>query len=411
MKAEIITIGTEILIGSIINTNSKYLANKLSEIGVEVLRQVTINDAIQDITDELKIAVEKCDIVFVCGGLGPTEDDVTREAVAKFVGMPLIYDEEEKKNLIDASEKMGRILSPNNLKQVQLIKGSTKLKNHWGSALGEYVQFKKSKIFLLPGPPKEFEPMVDHYIAKAIDTDQNILIKSVNVIGLGESNVELILRKLHLENDNISINTFAHYTQTEIKLIAKGDQRSDLNKLMNDRIEKLYETFSGHIYSEDNASVEEVLIRRLIETGQTISIAESITGGLIAGELTNVSGASQVLHSSFVTYSNGSKEKHLGVNHSTLEDFGAISKQTALEMAKGLLEKEQVDIAVATTGEAGPIPSETEVGNVYACIYFADGTYDIKHYFFPGNRNKIRSRTVNSVLSNLLYLVNKRRRK
>lgn len=408
MKAEIITIGTEILIGSILNTNSKYLSEKLVQLGVEVVRQVSLNDTSEDILEELNIAVKKVDLIFLCGGLGPTKDDLTKETVAKFVSQPLIYDEEEKNALVTSYEKSGRKMTLNNLKQVQLVNGSEKLKNYWGAALGECLHFKGKKLFLFPGPPKEFEPMVDYYLPKIVQDNQEILIQSLNVIGLGESVVEDRLRKLNLEREDLSINTFAHFTETEIKLIAKGNDKSELLFHMQNVIEQIRSSFRNYIYSDSNENIEEVIIRKLIEQDCTLSIAESLTGGLLTEKLTSVAGASKVLLSSIVAYSNEAKEKYLNVDKSILEKYGAISEQTALEMAKGLYHREKVDIAISTTGEAGPVPSETEVGTVYTCIYFGEKDYYLNRYFFQGNRDKIRNRTVSSVLSQLLYLINQR---
>lgn len=409
MKAEIITVGTEILIGSILNTNSKYISNKLVELGVEVIRQVSLNDNFSDIIDELKIATKKCDYIFLCGGLGPTKDDLTKEACAKFLNRETYIDLEEEKELIKNYKKINinREVTKNNLKQVMLIEGSKKLKNYWGSALGEVIEDNGKKYFLFPGPPTEFEPMVDKYLPEIILNNDNILVKSINVVGLGESIVEDRLRKLNLEKDNLSINTFAKFTQTEVKLIAKGNNKKNLEDLIKEALEKLYVEFNGHIYSEDNESVEEVIVKRLLEKNLKISFAESITGGLLASSITDVAGASNILKGSFIAYSNEKKMEYLNVNKKTLDKFGAISEQTAYEMAKGLKKREKVDIAISTTGEAGPNSSETEVGNVYTCIYFSEDEYYINHYFITGDRNKIRNRTVSYVLSQLMYYLNK----
>lgn len=409
MKAEIITIGTEILIGSITNTNSKYISNRLVELGVEVIRQVSLNDSYEDIIDELNFAKDRCDLIFLCGGLGPTNDDLTREACAKFLNRKIYTDLEEEKELIKNYKKINinRTVTKNNLKQVMLIEGSQKLKNYWGSALGEVIDFDGKKIFLFPGPPQEFEPMVDKYLPETILNEDNIIVKSINIVGLGESLVEDRLRRLNLENEILSVNTFTKFTQTEVKLIAKGSDKNYLEKVIEDTLDKLYLEFNGHIYSEDNKSVEEVLVKKLSEKNMTIAFAESITGGLLSASITDIAGASNILKSSFVTYSNEKKMEILNVKKETLDKFGAISKETAYEMAKGLKEREKVDISIATTGEAGPISSETEVGNVYTCIYFSEDEYYINHYFITGDRNKIRTRTVSYLLAQLMYQLNK----
>lgn len=407
MKAEIITVGTELLIGSILNTNAKFLSERLIDLGVDVVRQVSVADDMNSIIKELNISMNEADLIFLCGGLGPTNDDLTREALAKFLNKKIYIDKDAKEKLVLRFEKINKKMTDNNIKQVSLIEGSKKLDNNWGLALGEVNDYNGKKIFLFPGPPKEFEPMVDAYLAQNIHENQKIIVRSLNVIGLGESLTEDRIRKLNLENKYISINTFAHFTQTEIKLIAKGEDYEYISNIMSNSIEKLYDEFKDHIYSDNNQIVEEVLVKRLMDKNLTISFAESITGGLLAASITDVAGSSKILSSSYVTYSNDSKIKNLGVKKETLDKYGAISDQTALEMARGLKNKTNSSVCVSTTGEAGPEPSETDIGNVYICIYFSEDNYQLKHFYFPGNRERVRNRTVSQVLSNLLYLINK----
>ena len=407
MKAEIITVGTELLIGSILNTNAKFLSERLIDLGVDVVRQVSVADDMNSIIKELNISMNEADLIFLCGGLGPTNDDLTREALAKFLNKKIYIDKDAKEKLVLRFEKINKKMTDNNIKQVSLIDGSKKLDNNWGLALGEVNDYNGKKIFLFPGPPKEFEPMVDAYLAQNIHENQKIIVRSLNVIGLGESLTEDRIRKLNLENKYISINTFAHFTQTEIKLIAKGEDYEYISNIMSNSIEKLYDEFKDHIYSDNNQSVEEVLVKRLMDKNLTISFAESITGGLLAASITDVAGSSKILSSSYVTYSNDSKIKNLGVKKETLDKYGAISEQTALEMARGLKNKTNSSVCVSTTGEAGPEPSETDIGNVFICIYFSEDNYQLKHFYFPGNRERVRNRIVSQVLSNLLYLINK----
>lgn len=407
MKAEIITVGTELLIGSILNTNAKFLSERLIDLGVDVVRQVSVADDMNSIIKELNISMNEADLIFLCGGLGPTNDDLTREALAKFLNKKIYIDKDAKEKLVLRFEKINKKMTDNNIKQVSLIEGSKKLDNNWGLALGEVNDYNGKKIFLFPGPPKEFEPMVDAYLAQNIHENQKIIVRSLNVIGLGESLTEDRIRKLNLENKYISINTFAHFTQTEIKLIAKGEDYEYISNIMSNSIEKLYDEFKDHIYSDNNQSVEEVLVKRLMDKNLTISFAESITGGLLAASITDVAGSSKILSSSYVTYSNDSKIKNLGVRKETLDKYGAISEQTAFEMACGLKNKTNSSVCVSTTGEAGPEPSETDIGNVFICIYFSEDNYQLKHFYFPGNRERVRNRTVSQVLSNLLYLINK----
>ena len=407
MKASILTVGKEILIGSITNTNSKYISDKLTDMGIEVNRQVSVDDNLDEIVNELKYLKKSSDLIVVSGGLGPTNDDITKEAVAKVLNRKIYLDVDEKEKMIDRFTKFGRTMTPNNLKQVMLIEGSEKIENKWGVALGESIEFDNKRIILLPGPPDEMEPMLDYYLANKSFTNENIMVKSIDIIGLGESVIEDRIRKMSFESNNVSINTFAHGTYTEVKIIGKDTKKEELQFSIEKVVKSLYAEFNTHIYSENNDDVSGEIVKILRENNLKISFAESITGGMLSSAITDISGASKVMETSFVTYSNDSKNKNLNVSKNTLDKFGAISENTAFEMAKGIKEKSKADIGVSTTGEAGPNSSETEVGNVYTCIYFSDDDYYVKHYFFSGDRNKIRRSTVNRVLSQILFVLRK----
>ncbi|MFR3064551.1 competence/damage-inducible protein A [Peptoniphilus sp.] len=407
MKASILTIGKEILIGSILNTNSKYISEKLTDMGIDVIRQVSVDDGLDEIVEELNYISKSSDLIIISGGLGPTDDDLTRDAVAKFLNRNVYLDQDEKIKMEERFNRLGRTMTPNNLKQVMLIEGSEKIDNLWGVALGEFIEFNNKKIILLPGPPNEMEPMLDYYIANKSFTSDNIIIKSIDIIGLGESIIEDRIRHMEFNDKSISINTFAHGTYTEVKIIGKNSDKDKLISSIEETVNSLYREFKTHIYSENNEDVAKQIVDILIKNNLKISFAESITGGMLASAITDISGASKVIESSYVTYSNDSKNKNLNVSKETLKEFGAISENTAYEMAKGVKEKSLANIGVSTTGEAGPNSSETEVGNVFTCIYFGEDNYYTKHYFFSGDRNKIRRSTVNRVLSHILYLLRK----
>ena len=407
MKASILTIGKEILIGSILNTNSKYISEKLTDMGIDVIRQVSVDDGLDEIVEELNYISKSSDLIIISGGLGPTDDDLTRDAVAKFLNRNVYLDQDEKIKMEERFNRLGRTMTPNNLKQVMLIEGSEKIDNLWGVALGEFIEFNNKKIILLPGPPNEMEPMLDYYIANKSFTSDNIIIKSIAIIGLGESIIEDRIRHMEFNDKSISINTFAHGTYTEVKIIGKNSDKDKLISSIEKTVNSLYREFKTHIYSENNEDVAKQIVDILRKNNLKISFAESITGGMLASAITDISGASKVIESSYVTYSNDSKNKNLNVSKETLKEFGAISENTAYEMAKGVKEKSLANIGVSTTGEAGPNSSETEVGNVFTCIYFGEDNYYTKHYFFSGDRNKIRRSTVNRVLSHILYLLRK----
>ena len=407
MKASILTVGKEILIGSITNTNSKYISVKLTDMGIDVVRQVSVDDDLDEIVKELEYSTKSSDLIIISGGLGPTNDDITRDAVAKFLNRKIYLDQAEKEKMIDRFTRLGRTMTPNNLKQVMLIEGSEKIENMWGVALGESIEFKGKRIILLPGPPNEMEPMLDYYFSNKSFTEENIMVKSIDIIGLGESIIEDRIRKMNFEDDSVSINTFAHGTYTEVKIIGKSTKKDELQFSIEKVVKSLYAEFDTHVYSENNDDVAGEIVKILKNNNLKISFAESITGGMLSSAITDISGASKVMETSFVTYSNDSKNKNLKVSKNTLEEFGAISENTAFEMAKGVKERSNANIGVSTTGEAGPNSSETEVGNVFTSIYFSDDNYYTKHYFFSGDRNKIRRSTVNRVLSQILFVLRK----
>ncbi|RVU54164.1 competence/damage-inducible protein A [Anaerosphaera multitolerans] len=406
MNAGIITIGTELLIGSVLDTNSKYLSEKLSEIGVHVSYQLSLRDDFIELSTQIKYLLGKVDILFLCGGLGPTEDDITKEALAEVIDKKLVLDEYQYKKMLDRFSKLKKIMSPNNKKQAYVIEGSKVLDNKWGTAPGEVIEYNDKKIFLFPGPPKEFEPMINYYLKSNIKENNGIVLKSLNITGLGESTIEEIIRNLNLEKEHISINTFAHFYDTEIKIIAEGLDEHSLNVEVNNIVSKLYSTFGNFLYSEGEVKPKEALVRKLIEKNLTIGFAESITGGLLSSKLTSVKNASKVLKNSIISYSNESKVQVLKVSEDTLNNFGAVSYETSIEMAEGLYNMGLCDIAVSITGEAGPNPSEKEIGTVFVCYYYKN-YFEVKEYLFSGNRTEIQERAADAVITHLLLNIDK----
>lgn len=405
MKASIITVGTEILVGSILNTHAEYISNRLNDLGVHVDYHISVRDNLEQIEDIIKEQLNKVDILFLCGGLGPTADDMTKEAVSNVIGRSIILDEVQHKKLLKRFKESKFKMTENNLKQAMVIENSTILDNKWGIAPGEIIEYDNKKIFLLPGPPKELRPMVDEYLKDYIIDDNEVVIRSLNVAGLGESVVEDKIRKLNLETENISINTFAKFYDTEVKIIAEGKDRNSLIEKVDLIVSKLYDTFGTNIYSEGKITLNESLVKLLKEKEFKISFAESITGGLLASQITSISGASSVLNESYITYSNDVKSKILGVNEDTLNNYGVVSKETAYEMAKGLKNLTNSDICVATTGEAGPNPSEKEIGLNYICYYFDENNYKVVEHKFRGTRNEIQRRVCDTAILDIILML------
>ncbi len=400
MEAIIVTVGKELLLGDIENTNERYLAEAIKKIGIAVIEQVTLDDDLNALVQYFQRLVKNNRLLMISGGLGPTEDDLTKEALAQAFNLDLEFDAKLYKECEDYFKLRGRNLTPNVKKQFYRIKGSKLLENKWGTAPGEYLLLKGCSIFLLPGPPFELQNMVDTYLEQFLKTKEKIKVKSLWVMNIGESQVEDKIRK-NIKIPDLKINTFAHNAQVEIKCIAQGQEEEKLDLLLLEAEKSIKELFKDAIYSLNKEKLEEKIIRLAKEKNLRLSFAESITGGLLAKKITSCPGASNILHYSLVSYSNEIKHKELGVKGETLERYGAVSQETALEMAQGLYKKGHCDIAISTTGEAGPNPAEKEVGSVFAGFY-SDHKKFVKEFKFQGNRREIQEKTTNLVLFTLL---------
>lgn len=410
MRAEIITIGTEIMVGAILNTNSRYLSNKLVELGIETLYHTSVDDNASRLTEVINIALDRADIIITSGGLGPTQDDLTKEVVSKSLGLELSIDKEAEATLIKRFEAYhgNRKMTENNRKQATKPKGSKLIKNDHGTAPGVFIEKNLKKIIMLPGPPREMVPMFEHYVMDLIRDDFSIEVKSINTIGIGESTLEAELRTLDIFEDGFDIATFANLGNCEIKIIARAMDREILQEKMLNKISIIRDHFKDYIYGYDNISIEEVLVQRLIEKNYTLSFCESCTGGKISSKITSVPGASQVFDRGLITYSNKAKMDELGVSSITLEEHGAVSEETAYEMAKGLIDKTNSDIVLSITGVAGPGggTEDKPLGLVYICIMSKEGHKILKNNFV-GNRVTVQERATMTALWQLnKYLSN-----
>jgi nicotinamide-nucleotide amidase len=284
-------------------------------------------------------------------------------------------------------------MTENNLKQAERPLGSQFIENSNGTAPGIFINKNGKKIILLPGPPKEMIPMFENYVAGLIKEDYTIIQKSANLIGIGESALETELKKLDVYTNGFEIATFAKDGEVEIKIIGKGKVRLEVEEKVNEILDIINKKFSEFIYGYDNIPIEELVLNRLKEKRFKMSLCESCTGGLITSRLTGISGASEVLDRGLVTYSNQAKIDELNVKPLTLENHGAVSRETAYEMAKGLIEKTNSDIVLSITGIAGPLGGSIEkpVGLVYMCVMTRDN-YKIYENHFTGNRTSIQNR-------------------
>ncbi len=401
---EILTVGTELLMGNIVNTNASYLSERCTALGLSVYRETTVGDNAQRLEEVLKAALSRSDVVILTGGLGPTPDDLTKEVTAQVLGLPLMEDARTRERIASYLGKTpDRKVTENNWKQALIPEGAAVLDNDNGTAPGLALQTEEGKsVFLLPGPPDELYPMFEEKVAPLLAslTPYRLYTEMVKLCGVGESAVADKIADLIAGQSNPTIATYAKVGTVDVRITARAKSPKEAQKLLKPVMDQMTERFGRDIYSMDeDSSLEDVVVSVLKKKNCTISLAESCTGGLLAGRLVNVPGASKVLKLSFVTYSNEAKNRLLGVKKSTLKEFGAVSRETAREMAKGVCKVTKADIGVAITGIAGPDGGSKKkpVGLVYiACNYKKKVT--VCEYHFSGNRAKVREQSVISAM-------------
>lgn len=399
MTAEIICVGTEILLGNIVNTNAAYLSERLAALGISVFFETTVGDNPERVEEVIKTGMKRSDILILSGGLGPTKDDLTKEIAAKACGQKLVEDAEAKERLTSYFTSIKRPMTDNNLKQAMVPEDCTVLYNGNGTAPGMVINGPEGrKVVLLPGPPSELIPMFHEQVEPILSKLQPGILysKVVKIDCLGESYVETQIMDLIDEQSNPTVAPYAKLGEVHLRVTAKADTEDEAEELVMPMVEELRSRFGNKIYTiEEEETLEEVVVKMLEQKKQTIAAAESCTGGLLAARLINVPGASNVLNESFITYSNEAKIKYLGVKEQTLREHGAVSEETAREMAEGVLKTSGADIGVGITGLAGP-GGETgtkKPGLVYIGVC-CGGHTEVKKYDLKGNREKIREVSV-----------------
>ena len=398
MIVELISVGTEILLGNIVNTNAAFLSEKCAALGLSCFYQSVVGDNEERLCQTIKTALDRSDIVILSGGLGPTQDDLTKECVAKVLGKELVLDEHSRQRIEDYLSIRGYKITENNWKQAYAPEGAIVIDNENGTAPGLIVPADGKHVLLLPGPPNELVPMFENQMMPYLNGLEPGVICSttVKLCGIGESQAETEILDMIAKQSNPTIAPYAKTGEVHLRVTAKADNEEEAHVMMQPVIEELQKRFGKYVYTlDENVTLEKALVDMLIEKDLTIGTVESCTGGMISARLTNVPGVSAVLKNCFVTYSNKAKRKLVGVKKETLEKHGAVSKQVAKEMAKGLATLHKTDVAIAVTGIAGPDGGSEEkpVGLVYiACCVC--GVTTVKEYRFNGNRNRIRENTV-----------------
>lgn len=409
MVAELISVGTEILMGNIVNTNAAYLSRKLAQIGVSVYYQSTVGDNKERLAQAMKQAIFRADVVILSGGLGPTKDDVTKEVAAEVLGRTMSLDERTMERIREYFVRVKKdTITENNWKQAMVPEGAIILDNHNGTAPGIIMEEKNTAVILLPGPPNELTLMFEESVLPYLQKDEKKVLYSrmVKVCGIGESQAETMIQDLIDSQSNPTIAPYAKTGEVHFRVTALASTKEEGRALVKPVVEELKKRFKKAVYTtKEEVTLEEKLVKMLKKRGLTMSTAESCTGGMIAAKLVNVSGVSEVFRSGAVTYANEAKMQLLGVKKKTLRKYGAVSAQTAEEMAIGAAMNLDTDVAVAVTGIAGPDggTKEKPVGLVYIGCYVC-GQVNVYECHFTGTREKIRESTTIMAL-NLIRLM------
>ncbi|MCL2874570.1 MAG: competence/damage-inducible protein A [Defluviitaleaceae bacterium] len=401
LNAEILSIGTELLLGEIVNTNAQYLSQQLADLGISVYYQTVVGDNRQRLLKTFGEAFERSNIVITTGGLGSTGDDLTKETGAEFFGKKLVMDEDLLAELKAHFKRSSFEFTKNNEKQALMPEGAQFLKNDHGTAPGCCISENGKMLILLPGPPVEMIPMFENYALPILrdKSDIKFFSKRIKILGVGESKAEMILKDLIDSQTNPTIAPYAASGELAIRVTASAVDEAEADKIMQPIVDEISKRLGSNIFSFDDSSIEEAIVELLKQRGYTVSIAESCTGGLVTGRLVNCPGVSDVLKEASITYSNEAKEKRLGVKAETLEAHGAVSKETAIEMAVGVKNTSGTNVGLSITGVAGPGggTEEKPVGLVYLGLCINDKTY-VKELRYNGDRAKIRNRTVSAAL-------------
>ena len=404
MTVELVCVGTEILLGNIVNTNAAYLAEQCAMLGLSCYHQSVVGDNEQRMEETIRRAVSRSDIVILSGGLGPTKDDLTKEVTARVFDMELLEDPHTRARIQEYFDQNHRgQITENNWKQAQVPEGAMVIDNYNGTAPGLILQKDGKTAILLPGPPNELKPMFERDIRPFLNRlePEGIYSKMVKICGFGESKVESMITDILESQTNPTIAPYAKTGEVHLRITAKAINEETADEMMEPMMEELYRRFGSQIFTTEEAvTLEETIVELLKEKGKTVTTAESCTGGLVAGRLLNLPGASSIYMEGYITYSNEAKEKLLGVSHVTLEQYGAVSKETACEMAEGAAKAAGADLAISVTGIAGPDggTKEKPVGLVYVGCY-ADGEARAYEFHFTGNRAKNRESTVAKALT------------
>lgn len=408
MKAEILCIGTELLLGNIVNTNARYLSEQLAAAGVDVYNHTVVGDNPKRLRESLEIAFNRADMVITTGGLGPTQDDLTKETIGEFFGREMVFNQECMDRINKYFAHLKRNMTKSNEKQAYFPEGAQIIANGNGTAPGMILQDEEKICVVLPGPPQEMMPMYQEHVIPFLQEriKEMIVSKTLRVMGVGESKAEQMLEDIINNQTNPTIAPYAKGAEVHLRITCKEKSKEVAEEKIAELESRVREILGVNIYGCDDENLEGVVCGLLKKKNLTLSTAESCTGGMVSAMIVNHAGASEVFLEGAVTYTNEAKIRRLGVKKETLEKYGAVSEQVAKEMAEGIAKTSGSDIGIATTGIAGPGGGSEEkpVGLVYIGFYM-DGEATFEELRLNGDRMKVRDRTTKIILDKLRRMI------
>lgn len=405
MKAELIAVGTEILLGDIVNTDAQVISLGLDELGIDVYYQTVVGDNPKRLREVLELARSRSELIVTTGGLGPTLDDLTRETIAAAFGKKLVLHQPSLDRIETFFDKIGREMTPNNMKQAMLPEGCTVLENDWGTAPGCAFEVDGVHVLSLPGPPRECTPLFRtagmRYLSEL--AGGVIVSHQIHVFGMGESQMEDRLHVLMENGRNPTLAPYAKDGECLVRVTAKAENTEKAEALLAPAVRQICDVLGEAVYGIDVDSLEQAAATVLTARGMTLSVAESCTGGLLSKRITDIAGASKFYKGGACTYCNEIKEKVLGVRKETLERYTAVSVQTAAEMAEGIARAYGTDIGIGITGYAGPDGGEdgTPAGTIHIGMYHA-GSTQVKSICSPRGRETARRDAASRALHMIL---------
>jgi nicotinamide-nucleotide amidase len=399
MNAEIIAVGSELLLGQIVNTNARFLSRQLADLGINVFYHTVVGDNPVRLKQAIKVAQERAEFILFTGGLGPTKDDLTKDTIAAQLGKQLVLDEEAMRSIELYFEKTNRVMTENNRKQALVIEGSVILKNDNGMAPGMFLSTEEHKYMLLPGPPSEMEPMFMKYgqevIAGMFGKQAKIESRVLRFFGIGEAALEAKIEDLIDQQTNPTIAPLAGDSEVTLRLTARDDSTNTAQSMIDAVEAEIMARVGEFFYGYDETSLVAELSKLLKEKGMTIAAAESLTGGMFQQELTSLPGASSLFKGGFVCYSNEAKIELVNVDYETIDKYGAVSRECAEELAVNAASLVKADIGISFTGVAGPEELEGQpAGTVYIGIHLNGQPVHSEKLNLGGSRAAIRRRAV-----------------